>query len=401
MNLLIYTNYSRYSNRYVGGAETSLELIAAKMAELGEHICFATVSIAGSDRFGKKNINSEDPTFRRKKINNITVYNLSSSRWPSFEHLNLKQREQFVAYQKENFIAEIIESEKIDLAHSYEVDDTCQILKVKERLRLNIKTIQRIAGFFWAHAINSKLFTREQVEWVFNSIDAVNFLTLESRELFFQTAEKYNLKLLPKKEIILDIGINLDLFPYCWKPKTQGTFRIVSVLRFAFYQKRPDLLIRALSKVKHKDFIVDFIGVGVDLENCKILCHQLGISDRFIFHGYLDQSSIVQILSQADLFVLPSLFEGLPKALLEAMAVGVPCLVSDVMPTNQYIQEGANGFLAGNTAEEWADKLDFIYEQRGKFSQVVERAREFVAQNYDADKNILKYREEFRGLIQG
>ena len=400
MNLLIYSSNSRYANRCVGGAETALELIAAKMSYLGEHVCFLTRSVTSQCRFVKQKIGPNDPTFRKKRINDITVYNLTSSRWPSYEHLSLKQREKYLTSKTVEFIAEIIKSERISLAHSYEVKDTYEILKAKERFGLKLKVVKRVAGLFWAHAIDSRLFTKEQAEWVFNSVDAVNFLTPQSRTLIFKTAEKYKLKLLPKKEIILDIGINLDLFPYSWEPKVHSAFRIVSVLRFAFYQKRPDLLIKALSKVRHKDFIVDFIGVGVDLEECITLCRHLGIGERFVFHGYLSQERIAKILAQSDLFVLPSLYEGLPKVLLEAMAVGVPCLVSDVLPINQYIQDGINGFLAGNTIEQWSDKLDFLYEQRSRFLEISQRAREFVAQNYDADKNILKYQKEFKNLIQ-
>lgn len=401
MNLLIYSSNSRYSNKCVGGAETALELMASKFKAAGEHVCFATLNIPGNLETKKPPIAPEDPPFQKKIINGLPIYNLESSRWPPYAHLPWKQRKAIIADRTERFLAGIARLERIDMAHSYEVKDTYAILKAKERFNLKLKVVKRVAGLFWAHALNSKFCTKEDAEWVFNSVDAVNFLSPQSRDLVFRTAEKYNLQLKPKKEIILDIGINLDVFPYSWRPKTQKTFRIVSVSRFAFYQKKPDLLIQALSTVQNKDFMVDFIGVGADQDACKALCQQLGINDHFTFHNYLDQKKIAQILSAADLFVLPSLDEGMPKALLEAMSVGVPCLASNVSPLNSYIQDGFNGFLAANTPQEWAQKLDFLFTRPEQlFQDISKRGRDFVVQNYNPDKNILLYKDEFQKLIR-
>ena len=106
------------------------------------------------------------------------------------------------------------------------------------------------------------------------------------------------------------------------------------------------------------------------------------------------------MLSESDLFVLPTDYEGLPKSLLEAMAVGVPCLVSDVTPLSNYVQDGVNGYLAENTPEKWANKIDDIYQKQDQFPDVSLRGREFVIQNYNADENAVKYQEEFKKMLE-
>ena len=79
--------------------------------------------------------------------------------------------------------------------------------------------------------------------------------------------------------------------------------------------------------------------------------------------------------------------------------MGVPCLVSDVMPLNYYVQEGKTGFLVKNTVEEWVNKLNWIQQRPAQFSGVPGQARIFVEQNFNSVDNIIKYRHEFQELI--
>lgn len=395
MNLLIYSSHSRYSNKCVGGAETSLELIAARMAEMGHRVCLATLE----PPFGKDSIRPKSKAFTHKRRNGIEIFNFNPLIKNKDEFSSFKSYTEFVAEQVEAFIAKVIRENDVDVVHSYEVKDTYNVLCAKERHGLDVKIVKRVAGIYWAHAINSKFITREQTEKVFNRVDAVNYLSPQSRKLVLDTARKQGLRFRSKKELILDIGINLDLFAYRWKPRFKKPFRIVSVLRFAYFQKKPDLLVEALSQLGDRDFVVDFFGVGKNLGECKALCRRLGLRKWVNFHGYRSQKFIAGKLAQADLFVLPTLDEGLPKAMLEAMAVGVPCLVSDVTPVNRYVTDGVTGYTVKNTPEAWAGKIDFLRKNPEKSKRVSRNARALVEKVYDSKKNILKYREKFEELI--
>ncbi len=377
MNILIYTSYSHYSNCNVGGAEISLELIATLLAKAGDQVYFATLD---------KTIG---PAILQEKIGPLMIY-----RFKHPPYLKNNARSQKI----HRFIADIVRSNNIELVHCYEIKDTYEVLKAKEKYKLNIKIVQRISGLLWTHRLDTKITTKAHVEWVFNSVDAIDHLTPFFKKLVLQKIREYGIPFAPKKQINLDIGIDLNLFQYQWEPKINKTFRIICIAKFEAYQKRQDLLIKALSRIK-QNFKIEFFGTGPTLPYYQKLCHQNGMAKKTIFHGYVKQKEIAATLAKADLFVLPTDFEGLPKALLEAMAVGVPSLISDVMPLNCYVQDGKNGFLTKNTQQEWTNKLNFLMGRPKNLLKISRSARIFIERNFNAMDNIKKYRKEFQKII--
>ena len=67
--------------------------------------------------------------------------------------------------------------------------------------------------------------------------------------------------------------------------------------------------------------------------------------------GWLSRKEVLSLANQADCFLLPSLWEGLPISLLESMYLGKPCVVSDVIGSRDVIRDGENGFVCGTTEE--------------------------------------------------
>ena len=377
MNILIFISKSRYSNYCVGGAETSLELIATQLALHGDHVCVATLT------------ESDGAFIPKEQAGGVVVYRLKHAAPAGKESSSL---------EIQKFVADIVKSENIQLVHTYEIIDTSIVLKSKEAYKLNIKILKRAAGLYWTYCLDTGRLTKMDVESVFNFVDEVNFLTPFFKTLVLEKMKQYGIAYVPRKQVVMDIGINLNLFRYRRKPAHNKIFRIICVAKFLGYQKRQDILIQALSRLE-VDFRVDFVGTGLTLANHQDLCRQFNIADKAMFHGYLEQKKVAAMLAQADLFVLPTDYEGLPKAMLEAMAVGVPCLVSDVMPLNYYVQEGKTGFLVKNTVEEWVNKLNWIQQRPAQFSGVPGQARIFVEQNFNSVDNIIKYRHEFQELI--
>ncbi len=85
------------------------------------------------------------------------------------------------------------------------------------------------------------------------------------------------------------------------------------------------------------------IGDGELRESLMEQARNLGIGDRVIFHGR--KSDILQWMRKMDLFVIPSLWEGLPTVILEAMAAGVPVITTDIPGTNELVENGVTGWL--------------------------------------------------------
>ncbi len=123
------------------------------------------------------------------------------------------------------------------------------------------------------------------------------------------------------------------------------------------------------------------VGQGPDKEELENVCKDLQIQDSVVFAGI--QSDIVGWLSAFDLFLFPSLFEGLSIAALEAEANGVPILASkDVITEELKVVNNFTFYSLDHTASEWADKMDEMIHSIGRqdFGQV---KKEFVAKEYE------------------
>ena len=121
--------------------------------------------------------------------------------------------------------------------------------------------------------------------------------------------------------------------PRKWSP-SQKTFIIVHVSNyFSGYGKGHLVLMQSLKQIIEKgyDVKIKFIGDGPKRKEFEDYAKRLKISEYVTFVGKLPNGNEVRkVISSADLFVLPTLAEGLPRALLEAMAEGLPCLSSPV-----------------------------------------------------------------------
>lgn len=120
--------------------------------------------------------------------------------------------------------------------------------------------------------------------------------------------------------------------------------RIVSVGRLEMRQKRQDLLIYAFQKFseEYPEYVLEFYGDGEDERKLK----DLSANNRNIkFCGV--SANISEVLKNAAMFVLTSDYEGIPNALAEAMALGVPCISTDCSPGGAalLIENGINGLL--------------------------------------------------------
>ena len=102
-------------------------------------------------------------------------------------------------------------------------------------------------------------------------------------------------------------------------------------------------------------------GRGVLEAELKEKAVSLGISDHVHFLGY--RNDVSEICNAADLFVFMSLQEGLPVALMEAMACGLPVICSDIRGNTDLIESGKNGEIVGNTAIAVADAIERLRKE--------------------------------------
>ncbi|NLY08801.1 MAG: glycosyltransferase family 4 protein [Tissierellia bacterium] len=118
----------------------------------------------------------------------------------------------------------------------------------------------------------------------------------------------------------------------------------VNVARFS-PQKNQTGLVEAFSCVNNElpNARLVFIGDGELKKDVEKKVEQLGLKDKVNFTGNV--ADIPQRLARADVFVLPSHYEGLPMSILEAMAAGLPCIASKIRGNTELIEDGKGGFL--------------------------------------------------------
>lgn len=130
------------------------------------------------------------------------------------------------------------------------------------------------------------------------------------------------------------------------RPKTmpKGQLRVVMVSRLEHDKKGQDLLIRAAAALQGT-VTVDFIGIGSSMEYLKQFTAELHAETYVRFLGKQTQDYVAAHLTDYDLFVQPSRWEGFGLTVAEAMAAGVPVLVSEGQGPAEVTQGSRYGWL--------------------------------------------------------
>lgn len=123
--------------------------------------------------------------------------------------------------------------------------------------------------------------------------------------------------------------------------------------------KGVDILIDIWSKLNIERVRLDLYGGGDELQEMKDLAKKNGLSDSFVFYGPFDRrKDLPRIMAQADLVVLPSLTEGLPHVLIEAMAYGVPFVATSVGGVSDLAVDNPDVMVVEPTREKIADGIN-------------------------------------------
>ena len=126
-------------------------------------------------------------------------------------------------------------------------------------------------------------------------------------------------------------------------------------------RKNHQIAIKALSKMKSQNIYYIICGQGKLKEYLIELSKELKVENRVLFLGY--RTDTVNLLHMADIFLFPSLQEGLSAALMEAMATGLPCIVSKIRGNVDLIEHGKGGFLCCvNDTDEYRNAIEKIIE---------------------------------------
>jgi glycosyltransferase involved in cell wall biosynthesis len=141
------------------------------------------------------------------------------------------------------------------------------------------------------------------------------------------------------------------------------------------------------------------VGEGVQGEEMRQYSVELGIADRVLFAGF--RPDVAACYSALDIFVLPSLLEGTPMALLEAMSTELPVIASEVGGVGRIIQNKKNGLLVPPAnPEELASAMLELLRHPEKASIMATNACRTIVEKYSARKMTDAYMNLYSELVQ-
>ncbi|MEZ6059767.1 MAG: glycosyltransferase [Planctomycetaceae bacterium] len=171
-----------------------------------------------------------------------------------------------------------------------------------------------------------------------------------------------------------------------------SSFRILYVGRLTA-QKSPQTLVEAFCRLSdgvRTATTLDFIGDGPQRSAMTRLIQQRGLSDRVRLLGHRDD--VADFLQAADLLVLPSIWEGLPNVVLEAMAHRLPVVASDVDGVRDLIRDKDTGWLVPpGQPDDLAATITQVLQSPQLRAEVAENAFAMVKENFTWDAAIRKY----------
>jgi len=140
-------------------------------------------------------------------------------------------------------------------------------------------------------------------------------------------------------------------------------------------------VLRALSKLRKTNFHYLIVGTGEDELKLKKMVKELSLQNKVSFLGF--RKDIPELLTVSDVFILTSRREGLPKAILEAMAVGLPIIATNVRGNRDLVLNGKNGLLVSlDDVDQTATAIEQLMGSKDLRNAMGEKSKELVGQ-YD------------------
>jgi len=167
-------------------------------------------------------------------------------------------------------------------------------------------------------------------------------------------------------------------------------------------QKGHKYLIRALRELKNKalDFLTLLVGDGPLRGELEKLVRGLGLEEQVHFLGSRDREEIPKILAITDIFVLPSLWEGLPTAVIEAMAAGCPVVATAVGGTPEVVMDRETGFLINSRdPEALAQKIALLLKDSQLRQKMGEAGMRRIEEHFTLEKMVQNYEALYKNLM--
>lgn len=296
----------------------------------------------------------------------------------------------------------------VDIAHSHLPLAGLAILLMRRALGAKIVVRTAHAGKEWGDgavaAVCRQIFTRCVFPLAFDAEACV------SQPLVDTFNQRPIARWRGRKALLLNNAIHLERFQASadpqqvraeraklgWRPDE----RIIGSVGRLSKEKRYDVLIAAAALVRDQMPQVKFVVVG-DGAQREVLQQQvarLGLQKTFLFVGM--RTDVRPFYALMDLFVLPSVWEGLPTVILESMTCGIPVVATDIPGTRELITHGRTGWLTPpNDAAGLAESILAALRSPAACQRIVQTARQEVAPRFAFEQVAKRYERLYLDLL--
>ncbi len=177
----------------------------------------------------------------------------------------------------------------------------------------------------------------------------------------------------------------------------ENTFVLGTIARLQ-WQKGIDRLIEATEELSHHydDLALVIVGDGPEKDKLKNLAANLHSADLCIFAGH--KKNARQYLSMFDLFVLPSLWEGLPLTVLEAWDAGIPVVVTDVPGSRDLVKDEITGWIAENSVQGIVDAVQHARKSE-ILSSIIQNAHQKLIRHFSAERMVERTEKVYEKVL--
>ena len=277
-----------------------------------------------------------------------------------------------------------------DLIHAGPIQ-TCAFIAILSGFR-------PVLTMSWGFDLMDDVHKNKWWEWVTGYTLKRSTFFISDANVTRDMAVKYGMN--PEKTIVFPWGVDLDHFKPSTANRQPPTFTLFCNRSWET-RYGVDVLARAFVQVAQQNENVDLIllGGGSQGVNLRKIFQSGGVEELVTFGGQISQTDLPRWYHMADLYISPSHVDGSSVSLMEALACGLPCLVSDIPANKEWVFENENGWLfRDGDANDLAEKILAAISQREKLPEIGRASRSMAEMRADWKKNAEALMNVYRSL---
>lgn len=376
MNIVLTTDY--FPPHVGGGVERVVFHLASELVRLGHEVAVVTLNTNGGE--AEEVLNGID-VYRAKPIELTRKIGVQSA----------------VSVDALKMILEVCRIKRADVLHAnnlyfFTTISACLIRRLIKKPLVTTLHVASITEFEGAVRYLAASYEKSIGRWLIHQSDhivAVSNAVMRSAVSLGASSSKVS---------VVPNAVDTEEFRPARNKERNEVIRVALVGRLV-WNKGPQYLVEAAPSILHDFDHVEFliVGDGPMLEQLQERVRSLGAERHFRFMGLVPNVS--EFMQKVDILVRPSLTDGMPLTVLEAMACGVPCVASKVGGTPEILTDGGTGFLVEpKNIEQLSSRISALLSDPRLRTAMGRRAREFAERYYSWPRVAQRMIEIYRNV---